>query len=59
MEELPPRQALPLNITVMVDDWPILMEVDTGAALSLVSKSTLRKLWAGKKLLTSTVRLCS
>ena len=59
MEELPPGQALPLNITVMVDDWPILMEVDTGAALSLVSKSTLRKLWAGKKLLTSTVRLCS
>jgi len=43
----------------MVDDWPILMEVDTGAALSLVSKSTVRKLWAGKKLLTSTVRLCS
>ena len=58
MEELPPGQALPLNITVMVDDWPILMEVDTGAALSLVSKSTVRKLWAGKWLI-STVRLFS
>ena len=42
----------------MVDDWPILMEVDTGAALSLVSKSTVRKLWAGKWLI-STVRLFS
>ena len=42
VEELPPCQAPPLNITVMVDDWPILMEVDTGAALSLVSKSTHR-----------------
>ena len=42
------------NITVTVNDWPITMEV---AALSLLSESTLRKLWPGKKLLTSTVRL--
>ena len=46
MDELPmfyldsPGQDLPLNVTVMVDDWPIPMEVDTGAALSLVSEST-------------------
>ena len=46
MDELPmfhldsPGQALPLNVTVMVDDWPIPMEVDTKAALSLVSELT-------------------
>jgi len=32
------RLALTLNITVMVDNWLIPMEVDTRAALSLVSK---------------------
>jgi len=46
MDELPmfhldyPGQALPLNVTVMVDDWPIPMEVDTEATLSFVSEST-------------------
>ena len=59
MEEILPGQALLLNVPVMVDDWPISVEVDTGAALSLVSESTFRKLWPGNKLLTSTVRLCS
>jgi len=32
--------SLPLNVTVMVDDWPISMEVDTVAALTLVSESS-------------------
>ena len=65
MEELPlfhldsPGQTLPLSVQVMVDDRPISMEVDTGAALSLVSESTFRRLWPEKKLLTSRVRLCS
>ena len=65
MEELPlfhldsPGQTLPHNVQVMVDDCLISMEVDTGAALSLVSESTFRKLWPGKRLLTSRVRLCS
>ena len=34
MEELTQSQALPLNVTMMVDDWPISMEVDTVAVLT-------------------------
>jgi len=54
-----PGQALPLNITVTVDDHSTAMEVDSGAALLLVSETTFKKLWPGRLLLTSTVRLCS
>jgi len=61
MGELPlfhldsPAQALPLNITVTVDDCSTAMEVDTAAAVLLVSETTL----ARRLLLTATVRLCS
>jgi len=50
MGELPPfhldspGQALPLNITVTVDDRSTAMEVDCGAALLLVSGTTFKKL---------------
>ncbi len=35
------------------------MEVDTGATMSLMSANTLYRLWPGRKVQTTKVRLCS
>ena len=46
-------------VSVTVNNQPIEMELDTGAAFSLVSEATFRKLWPDSTLQESTIRLCS
>ena len=46
-------------MTMKLEDCPVEMEIDTGAALSLVSEATFKKLWKEKPALAPTqVRLC-
>ena len=49
----------PLKVTVELDSHPVSMEVDTGAAYSLVSEATYRQIWPDKKLDKCDVRLCT
>ena len=49
----------PLMVTITVDKRPVLMEVDTGAALSLVSEATFKELWPDRSPESTRVRLCS
>ena len=52
-------RSQPLTVTVTVEDRPVPMEVDTGAALSLVSEATFNALWPDRCPETANVRLCS
>ena len=51
-----PREA-PILVTVMLDQAEVVMEVDTGASISVMSESTFRKTWkgSGPKLQSSNV----
>ena len=49
--------APPIKVKVRVDECVISMEVDTGAAMSLMSEATFSKLWPGRELHPSQVRL--
>ena len=50
----------PLKVMLKLEDCPVEMEIDTGAALSLVSEATFEKLWKKKPALApSQVRLRS
>ena len=49
----------PIEIKVQVDDCLIKMEVDTGTFMSLMSQTTFQKLWPGRSLSTTEVRLQS
>ena len=49
----------PLRAQVQVDDKLVTMEVDTGAAKSLMSEATFYGLWPGWSLYATDVRLCS
>ena len=49
----------PLKVTVELDSHPVAMEVDTGAAYSLVSESTYREIWPDKRLDKCDMRLCT
>ena len=51
-----PREA-PIQVTVMLDQAEVAMEVDTGASISVMSESTFRKTWkgSGPKLQSSNV----
>ena len=40
----------PLLVSVKVDGRQLIMEVDTGASVSLISESTFRKYWPNRKL---------
>ena len=42
----PTTKGSPYNMTVDVDGRSVTMEVDTGAAVALVSEVTFRELWA-------------
>ncbi|KAL5481688.1 hypothetical protein EMCRGX_G021912 [Ephydatia muelleri] len=46
-------------ISVSIDGVLVTMELDTGAAVSIVSESTFRRLWSGKVLERSGIRLCT
>ena len=47
----------PILVKVKLDDCMVNMEVDTGAAMSLMSQSTFQGLWPGRELQPSQVRL--
>ena len=49
----------PIVVEVQVDDCIIPMEVDTGASMSLMSESTFGRLWPGRSLSSTDVRLQS
>ena len=49
----------PLEIQVMLDSKSLCMELDTGAAVSLVSVETFHRLWPGRPLQVSSTRLCT
>ncbi len=49
----------PIVVQVQIDDCLVQMEVDTGATMSLMSANTLYRLWPGRKVQTTKVRLCS
>ena len=52
-------QVQTFEVTVMVDNKPLRMEIDTGATSSLVAETTFKELWPDKVLTASKVRLCS
>ena len=43
----------PIQVKVRVDECIVMMEVDTGAAMSLMSEATFRGLWPGRELQAS------
>ena len=49
----------PIQVKVKLDDCVVNMEVDTGAAMSLMSETTFQGLWPGRDLQPSQVRLCA
>ena len=50
----------PITLCIMLDGKPVTMEVDTGAAKTIMSGKTFHKLWPGRSRLDSTpVRLQS
>ena len=49
----------PIMVKVRVDDCELCMEVDTGAAHTLMSEKTFESLWPGRSLFPSTIRLQS
>lgn len=48
-----------LRVTVTVEDHPVPIEVDTGAALSLVSEATFKALWPDRRPAAVNVKLCA
>ena len=46
-----------IEVELELDGHRICMEIDTGASLSLVSEATFKRLWPGRSLQPSTVRL--
>ena len=49
----------PIRVEVKLDDCLTTMEVDTGASLSLMSHATVQRLWPGRSLEPTDVRLLS
>ena len=57
VKSLRKSDAPPILVKVKLDDCPVDMEVDTGAAISLMSESTFNTLWPRRSLQPSSVRL--
>ena len=49
----------PLQMAMEIDSHQLLMEVDTGAAYSLISDATFKEFWPDRRLEKSDVRLCT
>ena len=49
----------PLQVSMEIDGHQLLMEVDTGAAYSLISDATFKEFWPDRRLEKSDVRLCT
>ena len=54
-----PGKATPWNVSVDIEGNTVLMQLDTGASLSLMYESTFKELWPDRSLSPSQVRLCS
>ena len=54
-----PGKATPWNVSVDIEGITVLMQLDTGALLSLMSENTFKELWPDRSLSPSQVRLCS
>ena len=52
-------QTPPLRVSVEIDNQVVDMEVDTGAACSLMSEVSFRQLWPSRKLSKAGLRLCT
>ena len=50
-------RSKPINVEVVVDGKPLTMELDTGAAVSLVSESTYQQYWPDRQLQECKTRL--
>ena len=53
------KKAAPYKVKLSVDNFPIEMEIDTAAALSLISEATFKKTWTDRSMEPSQVSLCS
>ena len=51
------ERSKPINVEVVVDGKPLTMELDTGAAVSLVSESTYQEYWPDRQLQECKTRL--
>ena len=49
----------PLQVVMEIDSHQLLMEVDTGAAYSLILDATFKGFWPSRRLEKSDVRLCT
>ena len=49
----------PLQVVMEIDSHQLLMEVDTGAAYSLISDATFKEFWPDRRLEKSDVGLCT
>ena len=47
----------PIQVCIGVDNCSVTMEVDTGASVSIMSEAVYHKLWPGRSLSTSPIRL--
>jgi hypothetical protein len=51
------RHQPPIKVQVGVDKYMVTMEVDTGASMTIMSKPTYHKLWPGRSLSHSSIKL--
>ena len=54
-----PSSTPPITVSVQIEGSSVQMELDTGAALSLMSETVFRQLFPSKELVPSTIRLCA
>ena len=54
-----PSSTLPITVAVQMEGSSVQMELDTGAAFSLMSETAFRQLFPTKELQPSTIRLCA
>ena len=53
------NHAQPIKVLITIDGQSATMEVDTGAALSLISEMTFKEWWPDRSVSATTVTLCS
>ena len=54
-----PSSTLPITVSMQIEGSSVQMELDTGAAFSLMSETVFRQLFPSKELESSTIRLCA
>ena len=53
------RRVPPILVDLTIDGHNVSMEIDTGASASLMSENLFKRLWPGRSLQATEVRLCS